>query len=149
MSNPTATRRRVTELPAPIAAVVAIIGAAVVSTAVNSAVAALAHGAGAPHGFRPLEFATYTGLTVVGVIAATVGWLVVRSRSRQAARTLRVLVPAVLLLSFIPDIAVGVSKSQPHTTWGGVIALMIMHLVVAVAVVLALRTMLPVAAEHD
>lgn len=45
-------------------------------------------------------------------------------RPRQA---LRRLVPAVLIASFVPDLALGVSGSS----WAGVAALMVMHLGVA------------------
>jgi hypothetical protein len=124
----------------PLAVVVAVVA----STIVDSVVALIAHGAGASHGFRPLEFPTYTALTVVGVVLGALAWQAVRSRSRRPAEVLRRLVPGVLALSFVPDILVGVTKSQAHTSWGAVAALMVMHLVVGSVAVLTFATLLPV-----
>ena len=53
------------------------------------------------------------------------------------------LVPVVMILSFIPDIAIGITGTF-HATWGGVIALMTAHVVVAVAAVTSFATLLAV-----
>jgi hypothetical protein len=108
------------------------------------AIADIAHGAGVNHTFAPLHFATYTALIVVGVIGGAIGWQVVRTRVTNPQRLLARLVPLVLLLSFIPDILIGVTKAATATTWGGVVALMAMHIVVAGAAVTSYLRYLPV-----
>jgi peptidoglycan/LPS O-acetylase OafA/YrhL len=122
-----------------------LIAAIVIATALNAVVAAIAHAAGASHDFNPLRFQTFTGLTAIGILVGAVGWGIVRGRSREPARLLRVLVPAVLLALFVPDILVGASGSMPGTGWGAVIALMIMHLVVAAVAIPTYQFVLPVA----
>jgi hypothetical protein len=52
-------------------------------------------------------------------------------------------VPVVVSLSFIPDIAIGITRGF-HATWGGAIALMAAHVVVATAAVTSFATLLPV-----
>jgi len=64
--------------------------------------------AGASERFQPLTFAAYSFLTVVGVVAGLVGWLLIR-RTARAATTLRWLVPTVLVVSLVPDLMVGFS----------------------------------------
>ena len=49
---------------------------------------------------------------------------------------MRRLVPIVVVLSWVPDIVLGATHREatsqlPHTTWGEVAALMVMHLFVA------------------
>jgi hypothetical protein len=72
-----------------------------------------------------------------------VGWQLVRAKADQPQQALRTLVPAVLVLSFIPDIAIGILGSD-HATWGGVVALMAAHVVVAAAAVTSFVIFLPV-----
>jgi Family of unknown function (DUF6069) len=104
-------------------------------------IATIAKAAGVPHAFGPLS--TYPVLVVIGVVAGGLGWNIVRRRSADARRLLARLVPAVLILSFIPDVIVGVTKALPHTTWGGIAALMAMHLAVAAGAVASYRRFLP------
>jgi hypothetical protein len=124
-------------------AALALVTAVVAASVVDTVIAALAHAAGASHGFRPLQFATYTSLTVIGILLADLAWLTVRARSADPGRLLRSLVPVVVGLSFIPDVLVGATKSQAHTSWGAVGALMLMHLVVAASAVASFRWLLP------
>jgi hypothetical protein len=126
---------------------VAVVAAVVAATVANTIIAAIAHGAGVSRLFRPLQFGTYTSLTVLGTLIAGLAWTAIRARSANAAALLRWLVPLVLALSFIPDILVGTGHSQAHTTWGGVIALMVMHVSVAASAVTALLILLPVSAQ--
>lgn len=42
-----------------------------------------------------------------------------------------------------PDIMVGATASQPGTSWGAVVALVVMHLVVAAVAVPAYQRLLP------
>lgn len=52
--------------------------------------------------------------------------------------------PLVLLLSFVPDVLIGVTKEATGTTWGGVLALMAMHIAVTGAAVSSYLRFLPV-----
>jgi uncharacterized protein DUF6069 len=139
-----------TEIPTPhrlktiVSMPVAVIAAVVVSDLASILIARVARGAGVTHTFAPLHFATYTSLIVVGVIGGAIGWQLVRSRAKNPHRLLARLVPLVLLLSFVPDILIGVTKSATGTTWGGVLALMAMHTAVAGAAVSCYLRFLPV-----
>ncbi len=77
-------------------------------------------------------------LTIVGVAVATLGWVLI-SRRHGGARLLRVLVPVVLLVSFVPDLLLGVSG----TAWGAVATLMCAHLAVFLVTIPVLARMLP------
>ena len=96
-----------------------------------------------PSTFQPLTLAVYGPLTVLGALIGAIGWRLAVNRSRDPGRLLTRLVPAVLVLSFIPDIVLGVSGSQPGTTTGGVINLMLLHLGVAAAALPAYRRFMP------
>ncbi len=117
-----------------VATIVALVG--------NTVVAQVAHAAGASEKFQPLTFGAYSFLTVVGVVAGLVGWLLIR-RTSNAAATLRWLVPTVLVVSLVPDILLGFSD-RPGVSWGAVAALMLMHLVVTVSAVTTFSRLLPV-----
>jgi hypothetical protein len=122
----------------------AVAAAAVVGDLVSTAIAAIAHGAGVSHAFAPLHVGTYTVLIVAGVMGGAIGWQLVRTRATNPSRLLARLVPVVLLLSFVPDILIGITKAETGTTWGGVLALMAMHVVVATAAVGSYLHFLPV-----
>jgi len=96
-----------------------------------------------PHEFQPLTVPVYGTLTVVGAIAGAIGWHLIATRSHRATRRLTVLVPAVLVLSFIPDTLLFFNTAQPGTTTGGILTLMLMHLGVAAAAVPAYRRFIP------
>lgn len=123
--------------------------AAAVASALNAAVAGIAHAAGASHAFRPLQPSSFIGLTVIGTLVGAVGWGLIRARAADPRRLLRVLVPVVLAVSLVPDLLVGISATMPGTGWGAVTALISMHLVVgAVAVPVYLRVLpLPASAR--
>lgn len=109
--------------------------AVIVAVAVNAVVAWLARGAGATPGFPPLTVPVFGGFTLVGVLVGWAGWRIIQHRSRRPGRLLGWLVPVVGVLSFLPDVALGVLKFIPGVTWPGVLGLMVMHVVViAVAV---------------
>jgi hypothetical protein len=118
-----------------IAAAAALIG--------NTVVAQVALAAGASEEFQPLTIGAYGFFTVVGVVAGLVGWLLVR-RTANAAATLRWLVPTVLVVSLVPDVMVGFSD-RAGVSWGAVVALMVMHVVVTVASVATFSRLLPLA----
>ncbi len=111
---------------------------------INSVIALLARTLfDIPAEFQQLTLPVYGFLTVVGAIIGAIGWHLIATRSSNATGTLRVLVPAVLVLSLIPDVLLLVSGSQPGTTTGGVVALMLMHVGVAAAAVPAYRRFIP------
>ncbi|MEY9842919.1 DUF6069 family protein [Streptacidiphilus sp. EB103A] len=126
-----------------------LIGTAVVAVALNAIVAVTAHAAGASDDFQPLQPSAYAPLSVLGVLAAAVAWAIIRACSAHPARLLRTLVPAILIVSLIPDIMVGISDSRPGTSWGAVIALMVMHVVVAAVAISAYQRLLPLPATRD
>ncbi len=117
-----------------VAAIAALVG--------NTVVAQIAIAAGASEEFQPLTVAAYGFLTVVGVVAGLVGWLLIR-RTANAAATLRRLVPAVLIVSLVPDVLLGFSD-RAGVSWTAVVALMAMHVVVTVAAVTTFSRLLPV-----
>jgi hypothetical protein len=108
----------------------------------NTAIVLLGLAAGASSDFRPLHPSSYIFLTVAGVLAGAAGWAAVRRWSRRPATVLRRLVPAVVAVSLLPDVALLLTGAQPHTTGAGVAALMAMHVVTAaVAVPIFARTL--------
>ncbi|HEY3506430.1 MAG TPA: DUF6069 family protein [Actinocatenispora sp.] len=74
----------------------------------------------------------YMPLTLIGILAGAVGWTLI---VRRAPRALRVIVPSVLVLTWIPDVLL----LAANATAANVAGLMLMHTVVAAAVVLALK----------
>lgn len=125
-----------------LAAPVAILSAIVAGVAGTTAVAAIAHAAGVSHTFKPLTAGAYVGLIIVGVVAGSVGWQLVRARTSDPKRVLRRLVPLVVVVSFAPDLAIGVTGAD-QASWGGVLALMCAHVVVATAAVTSFSYLLP------
>jgi Family of unknown function (DUF6069) len=123
----------------------AIATAAVAGIVACLIIATIAHAVGAPGDFSPLKFPSYTFLVLLGVIAGAVGWNIVLRLSTDPQRLLARLVPAVLVVSFVPDVLIGVSKSMTGTTWGAVFALMVMHVAVAAVAVGSYRFFLPAA----
>jgi hypothetical protein len=117
-----------------------IAAAAVVSIAANTAVA-LGALALSPNGTRTgLELVAYAPLTVIGVLAGTIGWAAVRRFAAHARAVLRVLVPVVTVLSFIPDIALLATGAADAINVAG---LLVMHVVVAAVTVTAVSRVLP------
>ena len=128
-----------TALAFPLAVVVAVVVGALGTTVI----AAIAHAAGVSHSFSPLHPGTYIAFIVLGVLGGAVGWQLVRARAHQPATLLRTLVPVVVILSFIPDIAIGITGTF-HATWGGAMALMAAHVVVATTAITSFAMLLPV-----
>jgi hypothetical protein len=134
MTTATQTTDRTTRvlLTLGAAAVVAMLVNAVIATGVS----ALGAGA-APVGLTPAE---YLSASVVGILIGTAGWALVRRFAARPASVLRVLVPVVVVLTWIPDVAVLLGGA----TVVNAVGLMLMHLVVATSAVVALRRVLPV-----
>jgi hypothetical protein len=130
-------------LPAVAALPAAVVAVAVAGIAADVVIALIAHHLGAPRDFKPLQVGSFAGLTVIGVLAGAIGWVIIRRRSGAPRRVLTRLVPAVIVVSLIPDLILGAAKLYAHTTWGGVAALMLMHLAVAACAVTAYWFLLP------
>ncbi|MFJ8025307.1 DUF6069 family protein [Streptomyces sp. NPDC096311] len=123
----------------PLTAVVGVLAAIVAASAVDSLLALLARAvADKPDDFGPLDPGSYIFLTAVGVIVGAVGWAVVRKRAKDPAALFRWLVPAVVVLSFIPDFFLFEDGGVV-----GVLALLVIHVAVAVVAVPVYRRVMP------
>jgi hypothetical protein len=121
--------------------VLAVVVAIVVSIAVNTGIALAAKslvGNGTQIGLTPVAYGPATALAI---IVATIGWTMVRRRSARPAALLRVLVPAVLVVSLIPGVILLVVGDSALD----IIGLWIMHLVVTAVTVTTLSRTFPVA----
>jgi hypothetical protein len=118
--------------------------AIILSSAGNLVVSMIAHALGASTEFMALNATTFVPFVVVGVVLGAVGWNVVRRRAAKPAAVLRVLVPAVLVVSFAPDLILG--GRLPGSSAGAVLALMVMHVVVTAVVVPTYLRVLPLPA---
>lgn len=122
----------------PLAVVGGVVAAIVAASAVNAVIAQLALAAGAPDDFRPLKASSYIFLTAVGVVLGAAGWAVVRKVSKDPQALTRRLVPAVVVVSFVPDFLLfGAGGAL------GVAALLVMHVAVAGVAVAAYRKVMP------
>lgn len=115
-----------------------VLVAIVLSSLVNAVIAFLAHEMGAPEDFAPLKPSSYTFLAALGVALGALGWGIVGKVSRNPERLVRWLAPAVVVVSFIPDFFL---SDEGKVT--GVVALLVMHAVVAVIAVLTYRKVMP------
>lgn len=116
-------------------AAVIVGGAALIAVALNALVSWVAVSWGAPATYGPLTLPAYGLFTVLGVVGGWVGWTLLRRRAQNPDRMLRLLVPVVTLVSFVPDVLLLAFGFIPGTTTIAVLALMVMHIVVvAVAV---------------
>lgn len=120
--------------------VIAVAVAVVIAIAACTAVAYTALAVGADSSFAPLRPAIYAPFAAAGVVAGYLGWSIIAQRAARAAVILRILVPALTVLSFVPDVVLLVTGFIPGTSPTGVVALAVMHvIVVAVVVLLCLR----------
>jgi hypothetical protein len=106
----------------------ALLAAAAANTVIALGAVALDDG-GIGMGLSP---ASYLPATAIGLLLGTVGWFVI---ARRAPKALRVVVPAVLVLTWVPDLML----FNIGATAANVFGLMLMHLVVTTAAVIALR----------
>jgi hypothetical protein len=134
-------------VPVPVASrgrtLVLVALAAVASAVATALVAFAALALGADSTFAPLQPQAYLTFAVAGTIAAIAGWVLVVRFVPRSTRLLRVLVPVLLAVSFIPDIALLLTGFIPGATATGVIGLMLMHPIVAAIATLTGRMIAP------
>jgi hypothetical protein len=119
----------------------AIALAAIVAAAINFGVSALAQAVTSGPEFIPLSPFAFIPYTVFGVTAGAVGWAMIRRVVQHPAAVLRWLVPTVIVVSFIPDL---VLYAGSHAGFVPILALMVMHVVVALVAVPVYARVLPV-----
>jgi hypothetical protein len=118
--------------------------AAVVSGAANVAISLFARGPlGVSTEFLPLTPGPIALWTIIGALAGAAGWRLIVNRSARSGAVLRALVPTVLVLSLVPDVALLITGAMPGTTVTGVVSLMVMHVVTAAIAVTAYRRTMP------
>jgi cytochrome bd-type quinol oxidase subunit 2 len=86
-----------------------------------------------PASFPPFNLPPIILFTVVGVVGAAGVFALLGRTTERPIRWFWIISLVVLLLSFIPNIALLITSSLPGTTVPGVISLMIMHVVPAAA----------------
>jgi hypothetical protein len=122
--------------------VLGVVAAIVLASIGNAAVSFVAQALGAdPQAVEGLKPQGYVVLTAVGVVIAAFAWASIRKRAEDPARTLGKLVPIVVVLSLFADVPV---FFLPGASIVGVVALMVMHVVVAAVAVPIFRRVLPV-----
>ena len=122
---------------------IAVLAAGLIAAGLGTTlVAVIAKAAGADQDFPALQPGAYLFFTVIGFLAGLAGWSLIRAKAKNPAATLRRLVPTVVAASLIPNVLLLFADSSPGP--GAVIALMLMHLVVAVFAVPAYARALPV-----
>ncbi|WP_258308939.1 DUF6069 family protein [Streptomyces sp. NWU339] len=147
--SPTAATSPAAPRTPPLQVTGLLLAALVAASLVNALIAALALAAGASDDFMPLQPGAYIVFTIAGVLIGAGGWAVIRRRA-GAQKLLRTLVPVVVIVSFIPDLAMLVSDYQPGADVTGVVALLLMHVAVAAIAVPSYQRALPLpSAEFD
>ena len=141
--SPAAHRRSAPELPARVFSprrLITAAGAALAASLVGVlAIRALAvSGESDTSRFSPLQPASVTSLTIVGVLLATATCLWLNRISDRPLATFRAVALVALLFSFVPDAAIWITASFPQTRAATVIPLMAMHVLVATVCMLAL-----------
>lgn len=118
--------------------------AGVLAAVTNVVISVIARGPlGAGDDFVPLTPGPVVMWTMVGSIVGAVGWRLIVNRSAHSRAVLATLVPTVLVLSLIPDVALLATDSTPGQTTVGVAALMLMHVATAAIAVTAFRKAMP------
>lgn len=90
-----------------------------------------------PDDFFQLTLPPVIVLTAIGGLLAMLAYKIVQKRSATPAATFRKVAVVALVVSWGPDIALGLS-GQPGVTWLGVSVLMLLHVVAAGVMVAAL-----------
>ena len=103
--------------------------AAVIGAGANVAVLLAVQSAGIAPDFRALAIPTVAFLSVVGAVGAAAVYAYLARRGEDATRRFQRIAVAVLVVSFVPDVAL--LFVDEAATVAAVLALMIMHVVVA------------------
>jgi hypothetical protein len=120
------------------------LGAGVVAAVLNVIVSVIARGPfGASNDFVPLTPGPIVFWTIVGAVIGAIGWRLIVNKKTDSRGLLNKLVPTVLVLSLIPDLALLGANSMPGHSTTAVIALMVMHVLTAAVVVTAYRKAMP------
>lgn len=90
-------------------------------------------------GYEHLQWRDWTKLTVIGIVLASLGWPVACAIWSRARRPFLVLTVLVTVVSLAPDVWI-LWQGQPA---GGVLALVVMHIAVAVVTYPALVLVAP------
>ncbi|MCR6484954.1 DUF6069 family protein [Amycolatopsis sp. OK19-0408] len=106
--------------------------AVVAAAAVNTVIALVASSLDDGGIGMGLNAPAFLPATVAGLLAGAAGWILI---ARRAPKALRIVVPSVLVLTWVPDLLLLMAGA----TAANVVGLMLMHLVVATAVVTAFR----------
>ncbi len=118
--------------------------AGVLAAIVNVGVSAVARGPfDASDEFVPLTPGPIVMWTIVGAVIGALGWRLIVTQKANSRALLAKLVPTVLVLSFLPDLALLATDTMPGQTTAGVLALMVMHVLTAVIAVTAYRKAMP------
>ena len=141
-SEPSATR------PTIVVSIAWIVGAVVVACLADLVFASIAHAAGSPHKFSPLKPVSFVPLTVFGIVIGAIGWALIRRYAARPRAVLKIVVPLVVALSWLPDIMLYINKTKAGTTERGVATLMVMHLTVAAIAVFAFLKAMPLPADR-
>ena len=116
---------------------VACVASAIVNVAVGAAWRAILN---LPSNFAQIAPPAIISITLVGVAAAVIVFAVVARVADDPVRTYTFMVaPIGLLVSWLFDVALYVTRAFPGTTGRGVLALMTLHVTTAVITVLLLR----------
>jgi hypothetical protein len=125
------------------ATLLAIAVVTVVASIANALIAAvgLAMGLGSATtiGLQPMA---YISLTIVAAVAGAVGWRIIDRSTQRPSRVMRWLVPAVLVVSFVPDLIVGASAGT-MSGWAYAVVLMAMHVATIAIAILTFQRLLP------
>ena len=142
----TTTPRATRVAPTRRATVIAIAVAAVGSMVVNAVIAAIARGPlDVSSEFQPLTAPVFLMWTLIGTVVGGLVWRAITRRSAHPAGLLRRLVPAVVLVSLVPDLLIQLDGSMTGTSGTAVWALVAMHLATAAVSVPAFQRFMPAA----
>lgn len=86
-----------------------------------------------PASFPPFDIPRIALFSVIGVVGATIVFGLLGRFTERPIRWFWIVSVVVLLLSFIPNIAMLTTGALPGTTVPGVVSLMVMHVVAAAA----------------
>lgn len=116
-------------IPQPLRLILAAVLAVVVSGLADAALAAIGVSVlSVPAGFTQFQPSAYLTLTVPGVIAASIVWVIVAAKAKEPTALLRRLAIIVVPLTLVADVALLVTGQPPL----GVVVLMLMHAAVGV-----------------